>query len=114
MSRWALLRAYRQKCPWLDKVHFLLFAPAHSGGIVVDNISELLGANKITKVISDAAKATFPLLNELAPDEIPSPIFRQFSQHRRLLCLATHQFIDLRNSALPRFFRVAECPHDRN
>jgi hypothetical protein len=70
VTRWALLRAHHQKAPWLDKVRYLLFAPAHCGGIVVDSLSELLGATAITKFIGSAAKAKLPLLNELAPGSV--------------------------------------------
>ena len=70
VTRWVLLRAYQDKRPWLQKVRYLLFAPAHCGGIVVDSLSELLGANVITKVLGNAAKATLPLLNELAPGSV--------------------------------------------
>ena len=70
VTRWVLLRAYNQKCAWLDKVRYLLFAPAHCGGIVVDSVSELLGATAITKFLGNAAKAKLPLLNELAPGSV--------------------------------------------
>ena len=70
VTRWVLLRAYTQKCSWLEKVRHLLFAPAHSGGIVVDSVSELLGATAITKFLGNAAKAKLPLLNELAPGSV--------------------------------------------
>ena len=68
VTRWTLLRAFHQKSPWLDKVRYLLFAPAHCGGLVVDSVSELLGATAITKFLAGAAKAKLPLLNELAPN----------------------------------------------
>lgn len=70
VTRWALLRAFHQKSPWLDKVRYLLFAPAHWGGLVVDSVSELLGATALTKFIASAAKAKLPLLNELAPNSV--------------------------------------------
>jgi len=70
VTRWVLLRAYHEKRPWLDKVRYLLFAPAHCGAVVVDSVSELLGANVISKLIGGAAKATLPLLNELAPGSV--------------------------------------------
>jgi len=70
VTRWVLLRAYNQKCPWLDKVRYLLFAPAHSGGIVVDSVSELLGGTAITKFLGNAVKAKLPLLNELEPGSV--------------------------------------------
>jgi pimeloyl-ACP methyl ester carboxylesterase len=70
VTRWALLRAFHQKCPWLDKVRYLLFAPAHCGGVAVDSVSELLGATAITKIFAGAVKAKLPLLNELAPNSM--------------------------------------------
>jgi pimeloyl-ACP methyl ester carboxylesterase len=70
VTRWVLLRAYQQKCPWLDKVRYLLFAPAHCGGIVVDSVTELLGATAITKFLGGVTKAKLPLLNELAPGSV--------------------------------------------
>jgi pimeloyl-ACP methyl ester carboxylesterase len=70
VTRWVLLRAYHEKRSWLDKVRYLLFAPAHCGGVVVESVSALLGANVITKVLGNAAKATLPLLNELAPGSV--------------------------------------------
>jgi triacylglycerol esterase/lipase EstA (alpha/beta hydrolase family) len=68
VTRWVLLRAYHEKRLWLDKISYLLFAPAHCGGVVVDSVSELLDANVLTKLLGNAAKASLPLLNELAPD----------------------------------------------
>jgi pimeloyl-ACP methyl ester carboxylesterase len=70
VTRWVLLRAYHEKRSWLDRVRYLLFAPAHCGGIVVDSVSELLRANVVTKAISNAAKIKYPLLNELAPGSV--------------------------------------------
>ncbi len=70
VTRWVLLRAYQEKRPWLDKVRYLLFAPAHCGGIVVDSVSELLGNNPITKLLGSAAKVKLPLLNELATESV--------------------------------------------
>jgi len=65
VTRWALIRAYEQKLPWLDKIRYILFAPAHSGGIIVDSVTELLGSNPISKFLGNLAKAKIPLLQEL-------------------------------------------------
>jgi hypothetical protein len=47
--------------------------------------------------------------------EIFKFVFRfTVARQRRLLCFATHQFIDLRNGALPRSLRIAEGPNDRD
>jgi len=70
VSRWALLRAHDSNCSWLTNIRYLLFAPAHCGGIIVDSISELLTAHSITKALGDVAKVRFPLLNELAADSV--------------------------------------------
>jgi hypothetical protein len=68
VSRWALLRAYSSQRAWLGNIRYLLFAPAHRGGIIVSSLSELLRGNIIAKALSDAAKVGIPLLNELAAD----------------------------------------------
>jgi triacylglycerol esterase/lipase EstA (alpha/beta hydrolase family) len=65
VSRWALLRAHESHCKWLEHIRYLLFAPAHRGGIIVDSLSKLLGGNVITKALADVAKLGVPLLNEL-------------------------------------------------
>lgn len=68
VSRWALLRAYDSGCDWIDKTRYLLFAPAHSGGVIVDGVLELLDGNAIMKALGAAAKIGMPLLRELASD----------------------------------------------
>lgn len=68
VSRWALLRGYDSHREWLESVRYLLFAPAHRGGIIVDSLSELLSGNAIAKALGDVAKIGVPLLNELATD----------------------------------------------
>jgi triacylglycerol esterase/lipase EstA (alpha/beta hydrolase family) len=79
-TRWALVRAYQQKLPWLNQIRYLLFAPAHSGGIIVDSVTDLLGSNPISQFIGNAAKVKIPLLQELAPG---SSILRSLEDHTR-------------------------------
>lgn len=81
VTRWALIRANQQKLPWLDKIRYILFAPAHSGGIIVDSVTELLGSNPISAFIGSAAKVRIPLLLELKPG---SPILKSLEDHIRI------------------------------
>ena len=81
VTRWALLRAYHQKQPWLPNIRYLLFAPAHSGGIIVDSVTDLLGANSISEFIGNVAKAGMPLLQELRPG---SPILKALEDQTRV------------------------------
>jgi len=80
VSRWTLLRAYHEECPWIKNIRYLLFAPAHSGGIVVDSVSELLSASVITKTLGNIAKVGVPLLKELAPG---SPVLKSLEDQTR-------------------------------
>lgn len=80
VGRWALLQAHRERRTWLDKVRVLLFAPAHCGGVIVQNLSELVGQSTIGKLIGDAAKTTLPLLEELSPE---SAVLRSLEQRTR-------------------------------
>ena len=81
VTRWALLRAYQQNQDWLPNIRFLLFAPAHSGGIIVDSITDLLGSNPFTELLGNAAKAGMPLLQELRPG---SPLLKALEDQTRV------------------------------
>lgn len=80
VTRWALVRAYSEKSPWLDLTRYLLFAPAHTGGIIVDSITDLIGGNPISEFIGNAAKVQIPLLQELKPG---SPVLRALEDQAR-------------------------------
>ena len=81
VTRWALLRAYDQKQPWLKDIRYLLFAPAHSGGIIVDSVTDLLSSNSFLKFFGDVAKADMPLLQELRPG---SPVLKALEDQTRI------------------------------
>ena len=68
VSRWAILRGYTEHRPWMERVRYLLFAPAHCGEIIVGNLMEVLATTKITKALVGVAHSTVPLLKELGPE----------------------------------------------
>lgn len=103
VSRWALLRAFHEKRPWLAKTRYVLFAPAHAGGIIVNSVSELLGVSAITKLLGDAAKVEFPLLVELAPE---SPILRVLEEQTRAAIKAGCESLRARRVVIAEFENV--------
>ena len=65
VARRALLDGVKASRSWIDKIHFILFAPAHLGARVKTLVDLTLG--KIPFPVDALLKAYYPVLDELEP-----------------------------------------------
>lgn len=65
VSRWVLLRAVEEQAPWVGKLRYLLFAPAHRGSDLAGLATQGAEGISFLKFLVEALKAGSPLVREL-------------------------------------------------
>ena len=86
VTRRALIDATKTSCPWVRRVRFVLYAPAHKGAKIGQLALEAVSSFSFLKWFSGAAKIVSPLIDELNPEK--SNLLASLQQATLDLCTA--------------------------